>query len=232
MNIATAEHQCSITKKDSRGCVMRGVHITCKHCGVVFETRKSRSHQQYCSVRCKNVHTQRTHGESRTRLYGIWTQMNHRCHSPIHLRFPLYGARGIRVCDEWRNSFEAFRDWSLANGYGSDLEIDRRENDGNYDPSNCRWVTHAQNLANMKKQRTKITTSRFKGVCQDKCRIHCTKKWKAQCNQGGKRRHIGMFLTSLQAAIAYDDAAYELRGEFALLNFPERKRGIASGNRR
>lgn len=74
--------------------------------------------------------------------------MNGRCSSPRHSAWPYYGGRGITVCNEWQSSREAFRAWALANGYEEGLEIDRINNNGNYDPSNCRWVTHAENMKN------------------------------------------------------------------------------------
>jgi hypothetical protein len=73
--------------------------------------------------------------------------MRARCRIPTATYFRRYGGRGISVCAEWA-SFEAFRDWALASGYADDLEIDRRDNDGDYTPENCRWVTHVENSRN------------------------------------------------------------------------------------
>lgn len=89
-----------------------------------------------------------THGESGTLLYGVWHTMRSRCSLPTNTRYAYYGARGIRVCSEWDESFVVFRDWAVANGYRPGLVIDRKDTYGNYEPSNCRWVTQKINLNN------------------------------------------------------------------------------------
>lgn len=82
----------------------------------------------------------KTHGLSHTRLYGIWAGMKHRCTNEKHSSYIHYGGRGIAICDEWLD-FLSFRSWALSNGYEDELSLDRIDNDGNYCPENCRWVS-------------------------------------------------------------------------------------------
>ena len=82
----------------------------------------------------------KTHGMSHTRLFGIWWAMLNRCENPKLRHYKNYGGRGIRVCKEWHDS-STFFNWALANGYSDHLTLDRENNDGNYTPENCRWVT-------------------------------------------------------------------------------------------
>jgi hypothetical protein len=84
------------------------------------------------------------HGMCNTRLYEIWNGMKQRCQNPNTISYKGYGGKGISVCEEWNNSFKAFYDWAISNGYRNDLTIDRIENDGNYEPANCRWATNKE----------------------------------------------------------------------------------------
>lgn len=107
------------------------------------------------------------HGMKGTRLYQAWHNMKDRCLREKCKEYPRYGGRGITVCDEWRDSFEAFRDWALANGYQEGLTIDRTDNDGPYAPSNCRWAT-AKEQSNNRRSNYTIT---FNGE------THTLKEW-------------------------------------------------------
>jgi hypothetical protein len=88
------------------------------------------------------------HGWSHTKLHRVWCEIHRRCNDPKRERYNRYGGRGIKVCDEWKTDFEPFCKWALSNGYREGLQIDRINNDGDYEPTNCRFVTRLQNCRN------------------------------------------------------------------------------------
>jgi hypothetical protein len=98
-----------------------------------------------CLQKEKVIQACTKHNESRTRLYRIWSNMKCRCYSPKATSYENYGGRGICICDEWLKSYQAFSLWAKNNGYNDSLTIDRKNDNGNYEPSNCEWKTLGDN---------------------------------------------------------------------------------------
>lgn len=94
------------------------------------------------------------------RLWNIYHGMKKRCNNPNCVRYKDYGGRGIVICPEWQDDFDAFADWAKTNGYDDTLTIDRVDVDGNYEPSNCRWITLKEQSRNMRK----TVYAEYKGV--------------------------------------------------------------------
>jgi hypothetical protein len=127
------------------------VRVSCD-CGkeyLAWVSNLASGHSRQCR-RCQSGDANRKHGLWATRLYAIWGSMRHRCSDKNR---PNYGDRGVEVCPEWRDDFLAFRKWALASGYDDTLHLDRRNNDGNYEPGNCRWVTRTVNNNNKRNNR-------------------------------------------------------------------------------
>lgn len=101
-------------------------------------------HTQSCGCLHKETFNRFTHHQSKTRLYRIYHAMKERCSRPGAINYQYYGAKGIRVCPEW-NEFVPFKEWAMANGYADNLCIDRIDSTKDYSPSNCRWITQADN---------------------------------------------------------------------------------------
>jgi hypothetical protein len=87
------------------------------------------------------------HGMARTRLYYVWRDMRRRCYFPRGIAYRWYMGKGICVCEEWFNSFLAFKEWALANRYADNLTIDRKDSSKDYSPDNCQWLTRSENTS-------------------------------------------------------------------------------------
>lgn len=131
-----------------------GRWINCE-CGGAARQDISRS---FAEAAQKDVMVQQREAERQARLrkdnrllYFIWGTMKERCYNASNKKFKYYGARGIFVCDEWRDDFEVFCTWSLKHGYCRWLTIDRIDNDREYSPDNCRWTTYAVQNSNQRR---------------------------------------------------------------------------------
>lgn len=89
-------------------------------------------------------------GISKQRLRGIFHKMHYRCNDPNHHAYKNYGAKGVRVCEEWHD-FDNFYKWAMSNGYDDDLTIDRIDSNAGYNPSNCQWISKSENVARSNK---------------------------------------------------------------------------------
>jgi len=197
--------------------------------GMQFATKNSKCKQRYGLYKCgcgknfraiikdiKSGHTKScgcynlkmisfrstTHGLSRHRIFSVWKDMIDRTNNKNHPSYKDYGARGITVCDRWINVANFIED--MYHSFEDGLSIDRRNNDGNYEPSNCRWVTKEVQTRNTRKLH-KHNTSGYRGITYMSSR----KKWKAQIKIFGVSKHLGLFLTKEDAAKAYDSYVVE-----------------------
>ena len=160
-----------------------------------FVQVKGQKHCQSCANRIKST----THGKSQDSLHKRWKSMLSRCHNPKDSQYKNYGAKGVQVCQEWRDSFLLFEEWAYNNGYKKELELDKDimcRKLGfipyRYSPITCIWVTRSENQKNKMDSKKSGCTSKHLGVSWNKS----MKKWK--CTY--KRRHCGYYDTEEEAS--------------------------------
>lgn len=106
------------------------------------------------------------HGKRYTRIYRIWRSMKYRCYNSDYSNYENYGGRGIIVCDEWKDNFQAFYNWAIQNGYNDKLTIDRINVNGNYEPMNCRWETMKVQENNKRNNRVLLYNGKEQTITQ------------------------------------------------------------------
>lgn len=150
------------------------------------------------------------------KLYDIWASIIQRCYNKKNKAYKNYGGRGIIVCKEWKHSPKLFIDWCINNGWREGLEIDRENNDGNYEQDNCRFITRHKNILNQRVLR-ETNTSGYRGVKyrmdNDTWRAKAVYKYETVFDKSG-------FATAKSAAIARD--IFCIKNNIPIpLNFPE-----------
>lgn len=173
-------------------------------CGNVFITNITKiknGHTKSCGCLARQIliNRNKSHNLAHTRLYSIYTNMKTRCYNKNSPSFMDYGNRGISICQEWINSFMSFYNWAINNGYSDVLSIDRINNDGNYEPSNCRWTTASIQTRNSRLIKSN-NTSGYRGITFAKDR----KKWRARIGIDNGHIRLGSFDTAIEAAKAYN----------------------------
>lgn len=144
----------------------------------------------------------KTHGKRDHPIYDVWTKMRQRCKNKNHKQYKDYGGRGIYVCDEWLHDFKPFYDWCISNGWEEGLEIDRENNDGNYEPNNCRFVTSQVNCCN----RRLLNMSNKSGYCGVS---FYNRKWTSYVTYKNKKVRLGYYSIAQSAAFIRDKYCVE-----------------------
>ena len=207
-----------LPKENSKQKVRFGM-FKCGFCGnefkaAIYNVKKGTTKSCGCYNKRRISETHKTHGLGHTRLYRIWASIKDRTLNIKTSQFPDYGGRGITICDEWKNDFVSFYNWSILNGYEENkgLSIDRIDNDAGYSPENCRWVTRTIQARNQRIP--KNNTSGYKGVYLNKK----TNKYMSCIKVDKNKIFLGSFPTAVEGAITYNNYIIENNLEGFILN--------------
>lgn len=162
-----------------------------------------------CLQREKAREAKTKHGLSDDILYNAWSNIRQRCFNKNKNDYKHYGGRGVTVCDEWNNSFESFYNWSINNGWDKGLEIDRINNDGNYEPSNCQWITQQKNKSYGKRRNSSKNKTGSVGVYKH----NGYDKYVSNVSVNGNRYYLGVFNTIEDAIMARENKIKEIEGK-------------------
>ena len=204
--------------KDSNYKARFGIY-KCGFCGTKFKASTGNiknKHTKSCGCYNKRIasETHKTHGLRSTKLYMVWADIKNRTLNIKTRQFPDYGGRGITICDEWKNDFMPFYNWAMSNGYAENkgLSIDRINNDGNYEPENCRWTTRV--IQGRNRRIRKNNKSGYRGVSF----VKKTNKYKSFITVAKNGVFLGEFSTAVEGAIAYNNYIIKNNLEGFILN--------------
>jgi hypothetical protein len=197
----------------------------CGFCEAEFKTNTydvNRGNTKSCGCyhKKKVKESKLTHNLTNTKIYNIWSEIKNRTLNSKHKQYNDYGGRGITICEEWLD-IHNFYNWAMSNGYEENrsLSIDRIDNNGNYEPSNCRWTNST--IQSRNQRIPKNNTSGYKGVSYHKR----DNNFKAQIWVNKIHYYLGLFPTPVEGAIAYNNYIIENNLEGFILNeIPEEQK--------